>query len=240
MSAPTALVLISHSAVLAAGVAELAAQMAADVILQPAGGTGDGRIGTGFDVVEGAVAAAFDGGAGQVVMLTDLGSARMTAESVLEMLEDERLFLVDGAFVEGAVAGAVAAQTGADAAGVAAAVAAATRQVAAELPETAAPQATQPEPEATSAKDAGGAVVRTISVINPQGLHARPAAQVAQLAATFDAAVTLNGVDAASLLSLMGLALAQGNEVELVATGGQAGEAADAVAALFSDGFGEL
>lgn len=230
----TGLVLVSHSAMLAAGVVELAAQMAPDVVLRGAGGTDDARLGTSFDVVERAVAAELDAGCSGVVLLADIGSARMIAEVVLESLEDPRVLLAPGAFVEGAVAGAVAAQTGGDITEVAAAVAAATRQVVQGLgAEPEAPQVTAPTPPPAQAR-------AEVTVRNPQGLHARPAAQLAALAGSFDALVTIGGVDAASLLSLMGLGLAEGDTVALEASGPQATEALDAVRTAFQDGFGEL
>jgi len=110
-----ALVLVSHSRALAEGAAELAGQMAPDVLLLPAGGTDDGRLGTGFDVVSGAIEQAVSEGR-SAVLLTDLGSALLTAESVLEMADADvvaRVRLADAPFVEGAVAAAVAAQDGA-------------------------------------------------------------------------------------------------------------------------------
>ncbi len=109
------LVVVSHSAGLAAGVVEVAAQMAPDVTVVAAGGTADGGIGTDFDAVSGAVERA-DDGAG-VVLLYDLGSARMVAEMVVEVAGNARL--VDAPLVEGTVAAAVAAQGGADLAEVA-------------------------------------------------------------------------------------------------------------------------
>jgi len=111
-----ALVIVSHSVQLAEGVVELAAQMAKDVTIRAAGGTDDGRIGTSFDKVNDAVtelrAAGHD-----VAILTDLGSATMTVESVLDLLDDDELAhvkFVDGPLVEGAVAAAVTAQVGGD------------------------------------------------------------------------------------------------------------------------------
>lgn len=111
-----ALVIVSHSAQLAAGVVELASQMAKDVVLRAAGGTDDGRIGTSFDKVNEAVAA-LRGEGFDVAILTDLGSANMTVESVLDFLSDEEelhVRLIDGPLVEGAVAAAVTAQVGGD------------------------------------------------------------------------------------------------------------------------------
>jgi PTS hybrid protein len=116
-----ALVIVSHSAKLAEGLAELAGQMAKDTAILPAGGTDDGRIGTSFDVVKAAVDAARAEGH-DVAILTDLGSATMTVESVLDFLEDderEHVVFADGPLVEGAVAAAVTAQIGGDLATVA-------------------------------------------------------------------------------------------------------------------------
>ena len=111
------LVLVSHSAKLAEGLAELAGQMAADVTILPAGGLEDGGIGTSYDYIEGAISHALGQGLG-VVVLTDLGSATMTVESVLEFLDEEQVQFVDAPLVEAAVAAATAAQQGDDLAAV--------------------------------------------------------------------------------------------------------------------------
>ncbi|EOD70569.1 PTS system Hpr-like protein [Amycolatopsis vancoresmycina DSM 44592] len=107
------IVLVSHSAKLAEGLAELAAQMAPDVTIVPAGGLADGSIGTDYDEVVAATQRA-DRGDG-VVLLYDLGSAQMTAELAVESLADPSAATVaDGPLVEGAIAAAVAAQAGQD------------------------------------------------------------------------------------------------------------------------------
>ena len=115
MAVPVALVLVSHSRSLADGLAELAGQMAPDVVLVAAGGTDDGRLGTGFDTIHQALEQAVEDGRSAVV-LTDLGSAVLTTESVLEVLDDDvaaRVRVADAPFVEGAVEAAVVAQGGA-------------------------------------------------------------------------------------------------------------------------------
>jgi PTS hybrid protein len=107
-------VFVSHSAKLADGIVELAEQMARDVPLRAAGGTDDGRIGTSFDKVYDALIELRQADH-DVVILTDLGSATMTVESVLEFLDDderEHVRFADGPLVEGAVAAAVTAQVG--------------------------------------------------------------------------------------------------------------------------------
>jgi phosphoenolpyruvate---glycerone phosphotransferase subunit DhaM len=106
------LVLVSHSRTLAAGLAELIAQLAPDVTVKTAAGTVDGRIGTSPDAVAAAIPAA-DSGEG-VVILPDLGSAVLSVRVALEDLADEeRYVLVDAPFVEGAISAAVTAGTGA-------------------------------------------------------------------------------------------------------------------------------
>jgi len=80
---------------------------------------------------------------------------------------------------------------------------------------------------------------RTLTLVNASGLHARPAAELVQLVATFDATVLVNGVDARSMLRILGLGLDRGATIEVSATGAQAREAVEAVAALVERGFGE-
>ena len=103
------LVIVSHSATLAEGVVELARQMGGEeVAIEPAGGMADppGEIGTDMQLVLDAIerAASPDG----VLVLMDLGSAVMSAEMALEMLDPDGgpVLLSDAPLVEGAVAAA--------------------------------------------------------------------------------------------------------------------------------------
>ncbi|MFD1504595.1 HPr family phosphocarrier protein [Georgenia yuyongxinii] len=248
MTAKAGLVVVSHSVRLAEGVVEVAAQMAPDVPMRAAGGTEDGRVGTSFDKVEAAVSALL-GEVEQVVLLTDLGSATMTAESVLDVLDADvadRVVLADGPLVEGAVAGAVAAQSGADAAAVARAVAEAASSFAGaaggpgDAGATGQP-GTAPAQQRAAGNGAGDgeALTATLTLRNKVGLHARPAALLARLVAGFDAEVTVNDVEAASVLALMGLGLEQGDEMHVRARGAQASDALEAVTVAVADGFGE-
>jgi phosphoenolpyruvate---glycerone phosphotransferase subunit DhaM len=116
------IVLVSHSAALAAGTAELAGQVSGgSVAIVPAGGTDDGRLGTSIDKVRDALAAA-DSGAG-VVIVPDLGSSVLTVRALLaeEHSLPEPISVADAPFVEGAVAATIAAAVGADVKAVAAA-----------------------------------------------------------------------------------------------------------------------
>lgn len=219
------LVLVSHSAKLAEGVAEVAAQMAPDVTIVPAGGLPDGGIGTDYDSVVAAVQRA-DSGSG-VVLLYDLGSAQMTAELAVESLADpEAVVVADAPLVEGTVAAAVAAQNGADRGGVLEAAAAA----------GAPPELGSAAPEAvTESVD--------LALTNEVGLHARPAAVLARGLAGIEAEVSVRlgdqEADARSVLALMALGARKGDRIQVRASGPQAGEALRAVQELVEDNFGE-
>lgn len=242
--APVALLLVSHSRDLAAGVVELAAQMAPNVELVAAGGLPGGGLGTDFDGISVALARAAAGGR-SVVVLTDLGSAVLTTESVLEFAADDvaaRVRLADAPFVEGAVAAAVAA---AGNAGLTEVLGAAERAgtLFGRSAAGAAAGAGAAEPDGAGSSLPGvGAVARTLATAvlrNPLGLHARPAAQLARTAASFDAAVSIDGVDAASVLELIGLGAIGGQKLAVSATGPQARAALVAVVAEIEAGFGE-
>jgi PTS hybrid protein len=113
MSTSVGIVLVSHSAELAAGLRLLVEQIGSDTVpLATAGGTDDGRIGTSYDLVLAAICDA-DRGVG-VVVLPDLGSSVLTARTVLEDHPRPDVLIVDAPFVEGAVAAVVTAASGAD------------------------------------------------------------------------------------------------------------------------------
>ncbi|MEV5875449.1 PTS fructose transporter subunit IIA [Streptomyces sp. NPDC052101] len=114
---PVGIVLVSHSAEVAASVAELAKGLAGGAAAVPvaaAGGTEGGGLGTSAELIC-AAAASVDRGAG-VAVLTDLGSAVLTVKALIaegdELPDGTRL--VDAPFVEGAVAAVVTAAAGAD------------------------------------------------------------------------------------------------------------------------------
>ncbi|HEX4221045.1 MAG TPA: dihydroxyacetone kinase phosphoryl donor subunit DhaM [Pseudonocardiaceae bacterium] len=223
------IVIVSHSAKLAEGVVELAAQMAPEVVIVAAGGLPDGRLGTDFDTVLGALHQA-DQGAG-VVLLHDLGSALMTAELAVESLDDpDTVLLANAPLVEGAVVAAVAAQGGADLAEV--------RRVA----EAAGAEPIPPAPVA-AAEPTGPAVQADLLLTNGVGLHARPAAQLARAVAGLDAEVTvLHGAassDASSVLGLLELAARAGDTIRVSARGTQAAEAIERISTLVETNFGE-
>jgi phosphocarrier protein FPr len=102
---------------LADAAVELARQMlpGAEVAIEVAAGTDGGGLGTDAVAISAAVTAA-DSGDG-VVVLMDLGSAVLSAETALELLDDglrDRVLLSPGPLVEGLVGAAVVAAGGAD------------------------------------------------------------------------------------------------------------------------------
>ncbi len=108
------IVVVSHSARLAEGVVELAAQMAGpELALLPVGGGPNGGLGTDADRIVAAIRSA-DSGAG-VLVIADLGSAILAAETAIESLEPglaERVMISGGPIAEGAVVAAVQASIG--------------------------------------------------------------------------------------------------------------------------------
>ncbi len=225
------LVFVSHSTSLADGLVALSGQMAPSVSLRAAGGTDDGGIGTSFTKVTEAIDAA-DQGSG-VVVLSDLGSALLIAETVWDQLSPElqaRTAVVDAPIVEAGVAAAVAAERGGDLATV---VAAAESARTAWEGMSSAPVASQPDPSASSG------FAREVTLRNKDGLHARPAAEFVKLANTFGAKVTVNGKDAKSLLGIMSLGLTAGTSAEIATTDPGGVDAVNALADLVESGFGE-
>ena len=101
------IVIVSHSENLAKSVVELTAMMAPDAKIASAGGLEDGTFGTSFEKIQAAIEEVYsDDG---VLILMDMGSAVMTTEMVLEMMEDKKVAMVDCPLVEGAVVATVSA-----------------------------------------------------------------------------------------------------------------------------------
>jgi dihydroxyacetone kinase phosphotransfer subunit len=105
------IVLVSHSCELAAGLAQLAGQVAGpEVRIEAAGGDPEGGLGTSGDTVREAIERA-DSGEG-VVVLADLGSSILTVRHLLEENGNGHIRLADAPLVEGAVAAAIMASVG--------------------------------------------------------------------------------------------------------------------------------
>lgn len=84
---------------------------------------------------------------------------------------------------------------------------------------------------------------RTVQIVNRNGLHARPAAEIVKTSARFRSEITIVReeveVNAKSIMGVMMLAAEYGSELLLRAVGEDADQALDALAALVANRFGE-
>ncbi|GEC21329.1 multiphosphoryl transfer protein [Pseudonocardia hydrocarbonoxydans] len=235
------LVVVSHSRALARAAVALAGEMlhGRPVRIEVAAGLDETTFGTDAGRILEAVTAA-DRGSG-VVVLMDLGSAVLSAELALELLDDaarERVLLCPAPLVEGLVVAAVAAAGGAGRDEVAAEAGGA---LAGKISHLGVPA---PAPPADDPGPGGPDAVFTVT--NPHGLHARPAARVVQAVRMLDARVTLRNrttgsawVPASSLSKVATLGVLCGHEVEVRVGGAQAREALDHLLALAARDFDE-
>ena len=246
------LVIVSHSAKLAAGVAELARAVAGpDVRIAATGGLSqpDQALGTDAQQVLAAIERAYsDDG---VVVLMDLGSAVLSAEMAVDQLDSARrthVALCDAPLVEGAVAAAVQAGLGST-----------LEQVVDEARKALAPKTSQLTPPAApdrpsvpaqggpSTRPAAGPEAEARLIIrNRLGLHARPAAQFVRTASRFAAEVQVRNlttgrgpVSAKSINGVATLGVRQGHEIVVTAGGPEAQPALDALQALAAADFGD-
>lgn len=99
------IVVVSHSRKLAEGVVEIAHMMAEQAPIVAAGGLEDGSLGTSYDKICAAIEAVYSSDG--VAVLTDMGSAVLTSEMVLEDLNKPNVKMIDCPLLEGAVLAAV-------------------------------------------------------------------------------------------------------------------------------------
>jgi multiphosphoryl transfer protein len=231
--ATVGLVVVSHSRALARAAVAMAREMlyGNDIRIAIAAGLDDTTFGTDAAQIVDAITAA-DGGAG-VLVLMDLGSAVLSAELALELLDDDarnRVVLCPGPLVEGLIVAAVAAAGGAD-----------IEEVAAEAAGALAGKIGQlgPAPPAAGHAPSGGELTGSFVVANPHGLHARPAARLVQEVRRRDAHALIRNrsaasewVDAHSLSKIATLDVNVGDELEVRVSGSQAAETLDAILAL--------
>ncbi len=84
---------------------------------------------------------------------------------------------------------------------------------------------------------------RTVQIVNRNGLHARPAAEIVKLASKFQAEITIVkddlDVNGKSIMGVMMLAAEHGSSITLRAEGPDAAQALEALATLVGNKFGE-
>jgi dihydroxyacetone kinase phosphotransfer subunit len=220
------LVVVSHSRPLARAAVALAREMLHDnqIRFEIAAGLDDTTFGTDAAAIVDAVGAADDGDG--VVVLMDLGSAVLSAELALELLDDDarqRTVLCPAALVEGLIVAAVAAAGGAS-----------TATVAAEASNALAGKVAQLVPATAAPIDETGDVgefTGSFVITNPHGLHIRPAARLVQEVRRRGAQVWIRNrrtgsewVDAGVLSDLTTLDVRCGDELHLRVSGEHAAE----------------
>lgn len=246
------IVVVSHSPRLAEAAVELALAMVPGasprISIAAGGGTeADGSAIIGTDATR--VAAAIDelSDADGVLVVMDLGSAVLSAELALEFVASEVAVRLSAApFVEGLLAAVVRAAGGASLDEVAAEAEGALAPKRGQL----GPSGSASDPVSVAASEPGASAAsgresRRLSLRNPLGLHARPAALLSTAAAAGqEVRITLlrtgAAAAAASPIALLGLGARGGDEIEVSAAGAGAAQLLDAIQKLVDDGFGEL
>ena len=190
------IVIVSHSRRLAEGVKELAGEMTrGEVLIEIAGGIDDpaNPLGTDPMKVLAAIESVCSAGSDGVLVLMDLGSALMSADTALDFLPEglqEKVRLCAAPLVEGAVSAAVQASMGAPLDTVAQEALSA---LAAKQDHLSAGSGVHlSDEDAYPVKEGDLDAVETrLTVKNRLGLHARPAAKLLHTAAGFDCQVTV-------------------------------------------------
>ena len=235
------LILVSHHPDIARGIAALAAQMsAAPETIHTAAGIDDADNPVGTDAVRIMQTLLEADNPDGILILVDLGSAILSAQTALDLLDDPALAarcrISAAPLVEGAISAAVAASSGADLETVAREATQALAAKQAALGETNAPASTAPVavPSGDSA---------TITLTNRDGLHARPAARLVAALTPYRARLVLTcGDKQADGKSLNQLALLQarsGDRLTLHADGDDAAAALQTFRDLAAANFGD-
>jgi phosphocarrier protein FPr len=238
------IVIVAHSAALAEGARELALQMAqGKVLIAAAGGVEDPQnpIGTDALRISSAIQSVF--GDDGVLVISDLGSALLSTETAIDLLPAHMrrgVRLSAAPLVEGAVVAAVQAALGSPIDQVEAEARRALEAKAMQVGGQMGAEATRPTQSVSAARQI------VLTVRNPLGLHARPAALFVATAARFPAAIAVRNLsrsrgpaDAKSINQLAILGVRQGDQIHVTAVGASADRAIGELEALVAANFGE-
>ncbi|WP_067532883.1 dihydroxyacetone kinase phosphoryl donor subunit DhaM [Nocardia crassostreae] len=228
------LVVVSHSRALARAAVELATEILPDqqVRIEIAAGLDENTFGTDAVAVADAITAA-DTGDG-VLVLMDLGSAVLSAETALEFVPSPGQVRLSGApLVEGLVTAVAAAGGGATLDSVAWEADHALAGKHLQLDQSPSPAHRYPDPPPPGAPPPPALHREAlILVTNPHGLHARPAAALVAALRALDAEVDLRNattgtgpVPADSLTRVLTLGLLPGHHLAVTASGPEAARA---------------
>ncbi|WP_354690795.1 dihydroxyacetone kinase phosphoryl donor subunit DhaM [Phytobacter sp. RSE-02] len=240
------LVIVSHSAQLGQGVGELARQMLTGDGCKLAIAAGiddpDNPIGTDPIKVMEAIESVAD--TDHVLVMMDIGSALLSAETALELLDPDiaaKVRLCAAPLVEGTLAATVSAATGSDIDKV---IADAQNALEAKRVQLGldARQKAPPQPQ-TDDETHEEALTVAVTVNNPNGLHVRPASRLVAALAGFDARLLLEKegkcVRPDSINQIALLQVRCHDTLRLIARGPQAALALAAFERLAQENFGE-
>ncbi|MFC6705174.1 phosphoenolpyruvate--protein phosphotransferase [Flexivirga alba] len=246
------IVVVSHSRALGDAVAALAKEMVGGnqaPALAVAAGLDETTFGTDATAVAAAieqVAASSDG----VLVLVDIGSSVLSAELACELVDPEvaeRVRISSAPLVEGIVPAVVSAASGAsldEVAGDAEEGLDAKRAHLDAGPDSSDDDSEEAFRDARSSLASSSRISCEITLTDPHGLHARPAARLVTLVRSYDAQVTLTDLDtgagpvpAASLSKVATLNAGHGARLRVAADGPQADEALKAVVELAARNF---
>jgi phosphocarrier protein FPr len=243
------IVLVSHSRALADSVKELVRSMTGpNLPLAVAAGAGKDHKELGTDAVEIAEAIVSVKGPDGVLVLMDMGSAILSSETALDLLDASvrvNVRFCAAPFVEGAVASGVTANLGAPLDEVHAEALAALKQKENALNVNHASPAAHPAAKKNGEAKKASETIR-VTLKNEHGLHARPAARLIMETRPFRAEITARNlsnqrgpVSVRSLSGLASLEILRGNEIEFTASGDDAHRALEKIAALVESGLGD-
>jgi phosphoenolpyruvate-protein phosphotransferase/dihydroxyacetone kinase phosphotransfer subunit len=239
------LVLVSHSRRLAETAVDLIKRtVAPDIPIAAAGGVGDDRAELGTDALDIQEAILSVRSPEGVLVLMDMGSAILSAETAKELISLEMtdpLVLCSAPLVEGSIAAAVQIQIGSSLSEVTAAAQQGLAPKQEQLADSPAPQA----PTSTETV-AGSGKVLEVTIQNEHGLHLRPAANLIKTLAPFKATVQLENQSAKrgpigvkSLVDLGRLQVRKGDQVRFTIGGPEQEAAWFAINELVQSNFGE-
>ncbi len=236
------LILVSHSYTLACGVAELAEQMNNGCQIAVAAGMSEPENAIGTDAVKIMEAIESVYSEDGVLILMDLGSAILSAETALDLIDPDmaaNVKLCSAPLVEGTLAAVVSASTGADLATVIKEAETALSAKQSQL----STETQMDDVQAETDLPPDSALTFSWTVQNPHGLHARPAAKLVEIASKFSSHIWVENqqkwADVKSYNQLIQLKIRKLNTITFHISGSDSLQALDGIKQLAENHFGE-
>lgn len=202
MNQTSAILIVSHSHDLALGMSKILRSLNPDVRIEYCGGNNRGGLGTDPQAIASALQN-LTSNVTECYVLADMGSARFCVQEILDARPPGgigRINLLTGPFFESAIelVTKLKANNESGHGGIAETINLGSEKLGADKSQT---------------------ITRNVYLPFSDGLHARPAAGLVQFFSQFDAEISLQGVDAKSILELLKLQILQPQQVELEISG---------------------